>query len=232
MASQNPNHRNSLYPSIDVSDLAEDLVPDNTSPFAPPAVADEIQWPLAKDEAAVKVDDLYYFFSFRAPKDSDFDEEGEDRRKPDGFGSDMLSYELISKGQEGLLKELDAILQNCGSFSVQQVSEKAKKKREALDGSLHLFDKLPVRNAFFKSCSALLATNLGRVLHSYVVKQGHVSCQVTNRALVSKIKTESGSKEETKTYQEWFNLTDSDGDGRITGNEVTEFFALSNLPRS
>ncbi|KAJ1386541.1 Terpenoid cyclases/protein prenyltransferase alpha-alpha toroid [Sesbania bispinosa] len=56
MASQNPNHRNSLYPSIDISDLAEDLVPDNTSPSAAPTVADEIQWPLAKDEAAVKVD--------------------------------------------------------------------------------------------------------------------------------------------------------------------------------
>ncbi|KAJ1383265.1 Tetratricopeptide-like helical domain superfamily [Sesbania bispinosa] len=68
------------------------------------------------------------------------------------------------------------------------------KKREALDGSLHLFDKLPVRNAYFRSCSALLATNLGRALHSYVVKQ--------------------------------------DGDGRITGNDATEFFALSNLPHS
>ncbi|KAJ1378248.1 hypothetical protein SESBI_48052 [Sesbania bispinosa] len=56
MASQNPNHKNSLYPSIDVSDLAEDLVPDNTSPSAPSAVTNEIQWPLAKDEASVKVD--------------------------------------------------------------------------------------------------------------------------------------------------------------------------------
>ncbi|KAJ1433238.1 putative nuclear pore complex protein [Sesbania bispinosa] len=56
MASQNPNHRNSLYPSIDVIDLAEDLVPDNTSSSAPSAVTDEIQWPLAKDEVAVKVD--------------------------------------------------------------------------------------------------------------------------------------------------------------------------------
>ncbi|XLU55666.1 hypothetical protein S245_050314, partial [Arachis hypogaea] len=38
--------------------------------------------------------------------------------------------------------------------------------------------------------------------------------------------------EETKTYQEWFNLADSDGDGRITGNDATEFFALSKLSHS
>ncbi|KAF1890768.1 hypothetical protein Lal_00043148 [Lupinus albus] len=42
----------------------------------------------------------------------------------------------------------------------------------------------------------------------------------------------SHSKEESKTYQEWFDLADSDGDGRISGNEATDFFALSNLSRS
>ncbi|XP_027359890.1 protein EARLY-RESPONSIVE TO DEHYDRATION 7, chloroplastic [Abrus precatorius] len=90
-------------------------------------VADEIQWPLAKDETAVKVDDSHYFFSFRVPKGSDPDDE-----------EDLLSYGLTiaSKGQEALLKELDAVLQNCSSFSVQKVSEKAKKKGEALDGSV------------------------------------------------------------------------------------------------
>ncbi|XP_061339820.1 EH domain-containing protein 2-like isoform X2 [Gastrolobium bilobum] len=43
---------------------------------------------------------------------------------------------------------------------------------------------------------------------------------------------DSCSKEQMKTYQEWFNLADSDGDGRITGNDATKFFALSNLSRS
>ncbi|KAK7387717.1 hypothetical protein VNO78_22507 [Psophocarpus tetragonolobus] len=43
---------------------------------------------------------------------------------------------------------------------------------------------------------------------------------------------DSCSKEQLKTYQEWFNLADSDGDGRITGNDATKFFALSNLSRS
>lgn len=32
-------------------------------------------------------------------------------------------------------------------------------------------------------------------------------------------------------YQEWFNFADSDSDGRITGNDATKFFAMSNLPR-
>ncbi|MED6118618.1 EH domain-containing protein 1 [Stylosanthes scabra] len=40
------------------------------------------------------------------------------------------------------------------------------------------------------------------------------------------------SNEETKTYQEWFNLADSDGDGRISGNDATKFFGLSKLSRS
>ncbi|KAK7363794.1 hypothetical protein VNO77_05952 [Canavalia gladiata] len=42
----------------------------------------------------------------------------------------------------------------------------------------------------------------------------------------------SCSKEQLKTYQEWFNLADSDGDGRVSGNDATKFFGLSNLPRS
>ncbi|KAI4295977.1 hypothetical protein L6164_035970 [Bauhinia variegata] len=41
----------------------------------------------------------------------------------------------------------------------------------------------------------------------------------------------SCSKELTKIYQEWFNLADSDGDGRISGNDATKFFAMSNLSR-
>ncbi|XP_050148898.1 EH domain-containing protein 2-like isoform X2 [Malus sylvestris] len=38
-------------------------------------------------------------------------------------------------------------------------------------------------------------------------------------------------KEHQKISQEWFNLVDSDGDGRITGNEATKFFAMSRLSR-
>ncbi|KAG4991748.1 hypothetical protein JHK87_025205 [Glycine soja] len=89
---------------------------------------DEIQWPLAKDAITVKVDDSHYFFSFLVSKGSDPDQEEED----------MLSYGLTiaSKGQEELLKELDAVLENCNCFSVQSVSENVKKKGEVLDGSV------------------------------------------------------------------------------------------------
>ncbi|KEH27594.1 senescence/dehydration-associated-like protein [Medicago truncatula] len=100
-------------------------------------IADEIQWPLAKDETAVKVDDSHYFFSFSAPKGYDSDEDEADRSKNSKTESDLLSYGLTiaSKGQEHLLKELDVILENCSNFSVQKVSEKAK-KGEVLDGNL------------------------------------------------------------------------------------------------
>ncbi|KAL6966643.1 hypothetical protein U1Q18_032423 [Sarracenia purpurea var. burkii] len=33
-------------------------------------VVDEIQWPLTKNEATIKLDELHYFFSLRAPKES------------------------------------------------------------------------------------------------------------------------------------------------------------------
>ncbi|KAG5050831.1 hypothetical protein AAZX31_02G044500 [Glycine max] len=117
-------------------------------------VGDEIQWPLAKDEAAVKVDDSHYFFSLRVPKEesdsSSSDEEGEKAKhqnkkkkkneKNKDSSASVLSYGLTiaSKGQEDLLKELDKVLQECSAFSVQKVSEKAKKEGEALDASLEL----------------------------------------------------------------------------------------------
>ncbi|KAM4092333.1 hypothetical protein ACB094_06G030900 [Castanea mollissima] len=39
------------------------------------------------------------------------------------------------------------------------------------------------------------------------------------------------SKEHQQIYQEWFNYADADTDGRITGNDATKFFAMSNLSR-
>ncbi|XP_004293342.1 PREDICTED: EH domain-containing protein 1-like [Fragaria vesca subsp. vesca] len=41
----------------------------------------------------------------------------------------------------------------------------------------------------------------------------------------------SCSKEHQKIYRDWFNFVDSDGDGRITGNEGAKFFAMSKLSR-
>ncbi|CAI9756639.1 unnamed protein product [Fraxinus pennsylvanica] len=39
------------------------------------------------------------------------------------------------------------------------------------------------------------------------------------------------SKEDQKIYQTWFNFADSDGDGRLTGNDATRFFEMSNLSK-
>ncbi|KAK9077579.1 hypothetical protein SSX86_005916 [Deinandra increscens subsp. villosa] len=39
------------------------------------------------------------------------------------------------------------------------------------------------------------------------------------------------SVENQKIYTEWFNVADSDGDGRVTGVDATNFFVMSNLAR-
>nr|XP_033508417.1 protein EARLY-RESPONSIVE TO DEHYDRATION 7, chloroplastic-like isoform X3 [Nicotiana tomentosiformis] len=102
-------------------------------------VADEIQWPLTKDLAAVKLDDSHYFFSFQAMKedgsDSSDDEKEKGKKEKDKGKkekdketvNESLNYGLTiaSKGQEALLKELDAILKSYSTFSVQKVEEKA-----------------------------------------------------------------------------------------------------------
>jgi len=77
-------------------------------------ISDEVQWPLMKDEFIVKVDDCHYFFSFPG-------NEGED---------ELLNYgvSFASKGQEGLLKELDGIFERYGNFSAHKVSEQSKRE--------------------------------------------------------------------------------------------------------
>lgn len=49
---------------------------------------------------------------------------------------------------------------------------------------------------------------------------------------IASVPISSCSKHNQKIYQEWFNYADSDNDGRITGNDATKFFAMSNLSRS
>ncbi|CAH9132360.1 unnamed protein product [Cuscuta epithymum] len=102
-------------------------------------VADDIQWPLTKDLASVKLDHSHYFFSFRAPSQdgdsdsSDEEEKGKGKKKEKlkekekDVGNDVLNYGLTiaSKGQDNLIKELDKILDSVTSFSVQRVEEKA-----------------------------------------------------------------------------------------------------------
>ncbi|KAL0739497.1 hypothetical protein Bca4012_015707 [Brassica carinata] len=79
-------------------------------------VADEIQWPLTKDQPAVKVDESHYFFSLRP-----VNEPGSDHHPSDD--DDMLNYGLTiaSKGQEPLLEKLDEILADYSSFAAEKV---------------------------------------------------------------------------------------------------------------
>ncbi|RZC66718.1 hypothetical protein C5167_010416 [Papaver somniferum] len=96
-------------------------------------IGDEIQWPLGKDEAAVKLDESHYFFSLRVPPTDDWDSSDDDEDHHKGNESEsILNYGVTfaSKGQEYLLKEFDKILETYISFSVQKVS----KKSEVLDG--------------------------------------------------------------------------------------------------
>ncbi|KAA3474725.1 EH domain-containing protein 1-like isoform X2 [Gossypium australe] len=41
----------------------------------------------------------------------------------------------------------------------------------------------------------------------------------------------SCSKEHQKIYKEWFDVADSDNDGRVTGNNTINFLSMSNLSR-
>ncbi|XWS45560.1 hypothetical protein CRYUN_Cryun15aG0147000 [Craigia yunnanensis] len=102
-------------------------------------VADEIQWPLTKDETAVKLDDSHYFFSLLLPKEADSSDSDDDdkkrKNKISGDGSDLLNYGLTfaSKGQEYLLGELDVILQCYSCFTAQKVERIGE---EVLDGAV------------------------------------------------------------------------------------------------
>ncbi|XP_004289863.1 PREDICTED: uncharacterized protein LOC101311428 [Fragaria vesca subsp. vesca] len=166
----------SMYPSVDVAHLAEDLFPENDAVSEtnqnlqsseeilvkiPGAivhlieksysielacgdltivalrqggnvvavlarVGDEIQWPLAKDEAAVKLDHSHYFFNLRVPADGS-SENGE---------IELLNYGLTiaTKGQDGLMKELDRVLETYSCFSEQKME--GLEHWDVLDGTV------------------------------------------------------------------------------------------------
>ncbi|XP_028765651.1 protein EARLY-RESPONSIVE TO DEHYDRATION 7, chloroplastic [Neltuma alba] len=93
-------------------------------------IGDQIQWPLAKDEAAVKLDESHYFFTLRVPAA----EHEHDAASGNEF--DLLNYGLTiaAKGQEGVLKELDRVLERYSCFSVERVE--GVRGWEGLDGSV------------------------------------------------------------------------------------------------
>lgn len=86
-------------------------------------VGDEIQWPLAKDEAAVKLDQSHYFFTLRVPLETETEgHHGTDYSENES----VLNYGLTiaGKGQEKLLRELDDVLGKYSAFRVEKVAEK------------------------------------------------------------------------------------------------------------
>ncbi|XP_047944110.1 protein EARLY-RESPONSIVE TO DEHYDRATION 7, chloroplastic-like [Salvia hispanica] len=155
------NTSSSMYPTIQMHELAENLFPETDDEKAAPAefdsleqvlvsipgsivhlidkersvelasgdfsvvqllqggnavaalarVGDQIQWPLARDEAAVKLDDSHYFFSLRVPAAAN-------------DGEDLLNYGLTiaAKGQEGKVRELDAVLEKFSAFKVEKAA--------------------------------------------------------------------------------------------------------------
>ncbi|GAB2291963.1 hypothetical protein Dimus_026212 [Dionaea muscipula] len=88
-------------------------------------IGDQIQWPLAKDEAAVKLDESHYFFTLRIPSSDAAEDDAEHHPASDEIcaAESILNYgvTIASKGQEGLLEEFDRILDMHSSFSVQRV---------------------------------------------------------------------------------------------------------------
>ncbi|KAL8267411.1 hypothetical protein R6Q59_004755 [Mikania micrantha] len=76
-------------------------------------IDDLIQWPLVKDEAAVKLDGSHYFFTLRVPSDPNTDSESDH----------LLNYGLTvtGKGSEKALEEFDQVLEEYSAFSVKAV---------------------------------------------------------------------------------------------------------------
>ncbi|KAG9131035.1 hypothetical protein Leryth_006797 [Lithospermum erythrorhizon] len=113
----------------------------------------EIQWPLSKEVAVVKLDDSHYFFAFRAPQGSEGDSSDDEddckakekskkskKKAKEGkeLDNDVLNYGLtiVLKGQDSLLKELDEVLEHCSSFSVHRVVKKGDAEvLDAIEGS-------------------------------------------------------------------------------------------------
>ncbi|XP_021753080.1 protein EARLY-RESPONSIVE TO DEHYDRATION 7, chloroplastic-like [Chenopodium quinoa] len=77
-------------------------------------IGDQLQWPLTKDEATLKLDDSHYFFILSS-------------------NDDVLNYGLTipSKGQETLLKKFDSILEKYSGFKEERVDVEVE--REAGD---------------------------------------------------------------------------------------------------
>ena len=86
-------------------------------------VGDDIQWPLAKDEATVKLDAYHYFFSLSVPNEAfegySNDEDTSNVASSCDIAENILNHGVTfaARGQVASLQELDMHLESYSSFS-------------------------------------------------------------------------------------------------------------------
>lgn len=119
-------------------------------------VGDDIQWPLAKDEAAVRLDACHYFFSLSVPNEAfegdSSDEDTSNLATSSDIAENILNYGVTfaARGQAAVLQELDKYLEKYSSFSKQKVSHISS---GSLPGSSVLDDNLARETAPTELCS-------------------------------------------------------------------------------
>jgi spartin len=96
-------------------------------------VGERLQWPLTKDEPAVKLDSSHYFFTIRVPRRVD----DMDRETAGGGSQECLTYGVTftGVGQERQLRELDGILEQYCGFSTPQLAHGDGSERDEFDGA-------------------------------------------------------------------------------------------------
>ena len=91
-------------------------------------VGDDIQWPLDKDEATIKLDACDYFFSLSVPNEAfegySNDEDTSNIASSCDIAENILNHGVTfaTCGQDASLQELDMHLENYSSFSQEKVS--------------------------------------------------------------------------------------------------------------
>ncbi|EEF28131.1 conserved hypothetical protein [Ricinus communis] len=157
----------SLYPSIDMKDLARDVFPeDRQEPREellikiPGVIVHLIERERSIELACGDLTISHYFFTLRVPQnDDELSKEVE-----------LLNYgvTIASKGQEGLLKEFDKILECYSSFTVQEVRE--TENWELIDGNIAkgiLPEELEKKKELMEESSAAYWTVLAPNVEDY-----------------------------------------------------------------
>ena len=97
-------------------------------------IGQEIQWPLAKVEASVKVDGSHYFFSLPPMMENSSGSDSSDDEKNEEEKSLNYGLTIAPEGKEPLVEMLDGILEEYSSFT--KVVEESKEGMEVLEVKL------------------------------------------------------------------------------------------------